>query len=291
MLCRKLPVLFVSHGAGPMPLLESADPVFKTVDKTSPSAAFMRSVSKYISDEVRNILVISAHWEESQFTVSNQQKSTLYYDYGGFAKEAYAPYMTYDAPTDPDLANRVQQILTAANIPCRKQDRGLDHGAFVPLKAIYPEAKIPVIQLSLKSNLSPAEHIHLGEILEPLRSEGTLILCSGQITHNLSNLRRNGRGSDTVDPRTYEFIEWIRDTLENTTPSTYATTKANYENIRSLAPHFDYAHPRTEHFVPLFVALGATYGRNVGSGDEKGIKRLYSEVSLGTMAIDSYIFN
>lgn len=290
MLCRKLPVLFVSHGAGPMPLLEVTDPVFRTVDKSSPSAAFMRSVSSYITSEVRNILVVSAHWEESQFTVSNQQRSSLLYDYGGFPKEAYAPYMTYDPPTDPALSTRVQELLSSANIPCRKQDRGLDHGAFIPLKAIYPEAKIPVIQLSLKSNLNPAEHIQLGEVLEPLRSEGTLIVCSGQITHNLSDLRR-GAPTTSVDPRTSQFIEWIRSTLENTTPSTYAATKANYINIRSNAPHFDHAHPRTEHFVPLFVALGATYGRTAGTGDEKGIKRLYSEVTLGSMAIDSYIFN
>ena len=148
-----------------------------------------------------------------------------------------------------------------------------------------------MIQLSLKSNLNPAEHIQLGEVLEPLRSEGTLIVCSGQITHNLSELRRGLGTKQEADPRTHQFIEWIRNTLENTTPSTYAATKASYTNIRSAAPHFDHAHPRSEHFVPLLVALGATYGQSPAAGEEKGIKRLFTDVVLGTMAIDSYIFN
>lgn len=289
----KLPVLFLSHGAGPASMLNYAgDSMFAGIDKSSPSAAFMRSLSSFIPGSIRNILVISAHWEEKQFTVGYQTNGTkLLYDYGGFPKESYAPFLTYPAPTDLQLADRVHDLLTQAGLPCVKMERGYDHGVFIPMKAAYPEANIPIVQISLKNNLNISDHIRLGEILSPLRSEGTLIVCSGQITHNLRDIGVN-------DNRAVDFMQWIRSNLEGATGENYGELREKFVNIEKGCPLYRWAHPREEHFTPLFVALGASRpsnDQNKESGEQGecasgGVKAIYEEVLLGSMGVQHFMF-
>eukprot|EP01033_Poteriospumella_lacustris_P017429 gene17429-12462_t len=312
---KMLPVLFLSHGGGPAHLLESSDPIFSTIDKNSPSADFLRNLPRLLRQEnktngdIRCILVISAHWEEPQFTVEYPLKNPkLYYDYYGFPDEAYAPHTTYPVKTDLAVADRViAQIEAASQGKWRvaKKERGFDHGVFIPLKVAFPEANIPVVQLSLKEGLSMREHIQLGEYLRPLRSEGVLIVTSGQITHNLRMMRSGD--PNVKDPKSVEFCEYICRLLESTTPENYEEHKRRLVNIADLAPHFYYAHPRPEHFVPIAVAFGASFvpqpedetesPQDDSEGDavaaalpEKFAERIYNEVVMGSMGIDSYLF-
>lgn len=329
---KMLPVLFLSHGGGPAHLLDFAGSPFAEIDRNSPSAEFMRSLSKNVVDKFNKtgnkvdcILVVSAHWEEPQFTVEYQTSKTtkLYYDYYGFPEEAYYPHLVYPAKTDLKVADEVINLLGDHNIKVNKKERGYDHGVFIPLKVAYPEANIPIVQLSLKDGLSMAEHIRLGEILRPLRSKGVLIVASGQITHNLREIRTARSG---VDPRSIEFTDYIKNLLEDATPENYEQRKSLLTNIADHAPHFYWCHPRPEHFVPLAVAFGAGFthhdvaestseleegksGADVegsfaaevdgsaaviaDSCSENGnafCRRIYHEVAVGSMAVDSYVF-
>ena len=301
----RLPVLFLSH-TGPTSLLHAPPgSLMSGIDKQSPYATFLKSVKTFVKSPIKNILIISAHWEESQFTVSYQQSgiNKLIYDYGGFDKLAYAPYTTYPAPTDLKLAGQVHDMLNSAGLPCVKQDRGLDHGAFIVLKTGFPEANIPIVQLSLKNNLSPADHIRLGEVLSPLRNEGTLIICSGTATHNIREIIKGGT---TPDRRVLEFLEWLRLNIESGTSKNYQETKALFTNVQSNCPHFNWVHPRSEHFVPLLVAIGttkpvatplsvvSTAANNVDVVEDLCFdvqnSRIHSEVYMSNFGLDSYIF-
>ena len=300
---KRLPVLFLSHGGGPAHLLDFAGSMFAPIDKNSKSADFMRGLSSIVNEHsndtpVQCILVVSAHWEESVFTVDYQTKATkLVYDYYGFPEESYAPTLTYPVKTSLKIANKIVDMLKKANIPVEKADRGFDHGVFIPLKVAYPEAKIPVVQLSLKSNLDMADHIKLGELLQPLRDEGVLIIASGQITHNLREIR-NPR--TTPDEKTIAFTEWVNTFLSSVRTSNYQESKNTLINVASTAPHFFFSHPRPEHFTPMAVAFGAGLyqqpevnedGEPIPVEDEgPRVKRIYSEVVLGSMAVDSYLF-
>jgi len=294
-----LPVIFLSHGAGPNAVLKSPGK-FSAVDMTSPLADFYRTIPSLVEGTVRNILIISAHWEERQFTVGYRETGTpLIFDYGGLQKEAYSPYMTYPVPFDLLLADRVYDLLTTAGLRCNKMERGLDHGAFVPLKACFPEGQIPVVQLSLKANLSVADHIALGEVLAPLRNEGTLIIGAGNATHNLTEFR-NGltEEENRPDERCFQFLEWLRHNIEDSVD--YEAMKSEFLQVEQNCPHFDWAHPRTEHFIPLVVSLGSakpslvsnTIAPTIRTTEaEKKNHRLYHEVFLGNFGLDSYIFH
>jgi len=295
-----LPTLYVSHGGGPAHALDMTRSRFKDIDKNSKSAAFMRSLSSIVEryanpNPITCILVVTAHWEESVFTVDYQTgKTKLVYDYGGFPAESYAPHLIYPVKTDLKVANRVYDLLKAANLPCEKEDRGFDHGTFMPLKIAYPDANIPVVQLSLKSSLDIADHIRLGEILRPLRKEGVLIIGSGQITHNLGAL---GDPYGKPDKRSIEFTEWINTFLTGVTAENYEESKRTLIAADRNIPHFRFSHPRTEHFVPLVVAFAAGFNPEASSSTESAETcapfrsvRLFDEVVLGSMAIDSYIF-
>ncbi len=304
---KALPVLFLSHGGGPAHLLDFGGSMFGPIDRNSPSADFMRNlgttIKEYTNDlPIRCILVISGHWEESTFTVDYQttKQTKLVYDYYGFPDESYAPHLTYPCKTDLRVANRVVDLLKKASIPVEKADRGYDHGVFIPLKVAFPKADIPVVQVSLKGNLKNDEHIRLGEVLQPLRQEGVLIIGSGQITHNLREIRQP---RSSVDPRATEFTEWINNFLSATTKENYAAQKGILSDIAAHAPHFFFNHPRPEHFTPLAVAFGAAFAPKEypPECDEDGneleppadpfprAKRLYHEVVLGSMAVDSYV--
>lgn len=288
-----LPVMFLSHGGGPAHLLDFSGSAFSAMDKNSKSADFMKNLSHVVkshsSTEIKCILVVSAHWEEDSFTVDYQPSGTeLIYDYYGFPDESYAPHLTYPVPTDLAVADRVSVLLQKGGIASKKANRGFDHGTFIPLKVAYPAATIPVVQLSLKRNLDLAEHIRLGELLQPLRKEGVLIIGSGQITHNLSAMR-SSPSTGSNDPKVIAFTEHIKSFLEATTVANFPEQKVRFANMPSSSPYYAFNHPRDEHFMPMAVVFGAAFG-GAEAVETKAI-RVYSEIVLGNMAVDSYIFS
>eukprot|EP01031_Cornospumella_fuschlensis_P036704 gene36704-44525_t len=289
-----LPVLFLSHGGGPAHLLDFGGTPFSAMDKNSRSADFMRNLSQVVkahssTTDIKCILVVSAHWEENSFTVDYQPSGTkLIYDYYGFPDESYAPHLTYPVPTDLAVADRVAALLQQGGIVSKKANRGFDHGTFIPLKVAYPAATIPVVQLSLKRNLDLAEHVRVGELLQPLRKEGVLIIGSGQITHNLSAMR-SSPNNGAIDPKVSAFTDYVNNFLEATSTGNYAEQKVRFAAMPSTAPHYAFNHPRDEHFVPLAVAFGAAFG-STEAVETKAI-RVYHEIVLGNMAVDSYLFS
>ncbi len=239
----RLPVAFVPHGGGPWPFVDFGLPKSE-IDSLS---AYLRSVRELPKEPPRAIVVVSAHWEEKTPTVMSSAAPPMLFDYYGFPPAAYE--LEWPAPGDPKLAARVRELVGGAE----NATRGFDHGTFVPLKVTWPEAQIPVVQLSLKGNLDAREHIELGRALAPLRDEGVFILGSGNTFHNLPAFR---------DPRAVEpsekFDEWLR----------AAATASPRERDELLvkwadAPHARYCHPREEHLLPLMVVAGA-------AGDDRG---------------------
>jgi len=203
------------------------------------------------------VLVISAHWEESQFTVQTNPKPPMLYDYYGFPPNTYE--LQYPAPGSPILAARVKELLTKNGIKVKEDSkRGFDHGVFVPLLLALPKADVPVIQLSLKKGLDPEEHYKLGQALAPLRDEGVLIIGSGSSYHNLGELHDMTGASDAFD-------EYLTDAVSDSNPESRHEKLVAWES----APHARDAHPREEHLAPVFVAAGA-------AGGDAG-KRMYTE--------------
>ena len=234
----RMPVVFVSHGA-PDALLKAPDTVacWREIGHTIPEPA--------------SILVVSAHWETRQPSVSLSGAPGTIHDFGGFSPELYR--MQYHAPGAPALAERVVSLLLAAGLVADLHpNRGLDHGAWVPLSAMYPHANVPVTQLSLTRNGGAITHFELGKLLSPLRDEGVLILASGAITHNFGWLDWQAENGQKPMPKAYAFAEWVAERLAA-------------QDIEALleyrsAPYGSEAHPTEEHFLPLLVALGAASG-------------------------------
>lgn len=238
----RMPVAFLPHGGGPWPWVD----VGFDAAGNAELAAYLRSVAALPKVKPKALLVISAHWEERVPTVMTAAHPPMLYDYYGFPAESYE--ITWPAPGDPKLAARVQELLTAAGIASQSDaKRGFDHGTFVPLKLTYPEADIPVVQLSLEANLDPARHIALGRALAPLRDEGVFIVGSGMTFHNLRAFR-----DPRARPIAEQFDAWLR----------AAATAEPAERDRQLtawssAPSARLAHPREEHLMPLMVIAGA----------------------------------
>lgn len=258
---RVLPSLFVSHGA-PSLAIEQND----TVD-------FLRRLGAELGQRPRAILCISAHWMARVPTVSAAEQPETIYDFGGFPAAMYQ--LRYPAPGAPHLAARVAELLKEAGLESEiSRDRGLDHGAWVPLLLIYPGADIPLTQLSLQRQSGPAAHFRLGRALAPLRREGVLILATGSATHNLSRLGPEDRIPDWAR----EFADWLDQKI----------TEDSYEELfdyRSRAPHAQLAHPTEEHLLPLFVAAGA------GTDGEKSRGRsLHRGWTHGSLSMAAYSF-
>ncbi|MCG8523532.1 MAG: dioxygenase [Pseudomonadales bacterium] len=235
-------VLFVSHGGGPMPLL--GDPGHQDmVDRLTELAADLRKPSA--------ILVISAHWEEAIPTITSATTPSLIYDYYGFPSEAYK--IEYPCPGEPVLAQQVAQALDQAGIQARLDDqRGLDHGAFVPLKLMYPEAKIPCIQLSLVNTLDASTHLAIGRALQALDYDNLLVLGSGFSFHNMRAFF--AAQTPEIQARNLAFEDWLEQTCGDSSLSEPERAKrlADWEQ----APHARFCHPREEHLLPLHVCYG-----------------------------------
>jgi 4,5-DOPA dioxygenase extradiol len=257
----QLPAIFISHGAPDLPLQSGA------------ASDFLKQLSQTIP-KPQAILVISAHWNTRQPTISVAAKPRTIHDFSGFPAQLYQ--MNYPAPGAPNLAQRVVELLTANGVePLVSKDYGLDHGAWIPLILAYPEAKIPVTQLSIQPNLSPTHHFRLGQSLAPLRDEGVLIMASGSATHNLSALNPSGNTAPSIQAT--EFVDWLTNSIES----------GNTEQLleyRILAPHAVYNHPSEEHLLPLFVAMGAA-GKNA-----KGTQ-LHSSFTYGNLSMAAYSFD
>lgn len=252
----RMPVVFVSHGA-PDALLKAPDAV-----------ASWREIGRQVPEPTA-ILAVSAHWEARHPTLSLSGAPETIHDFAGFAPSLHR--MQYPAPGAPSLAERAAALLAEAGIPAELHpDRGLDHGAWVPLSAMYPGANVPVTQLSLVRNGSPADHVALGRALSPLREEGVLILASGAVTHNFDWL--DWRSEAEPLPQASAFADWVGERLA----ARDVPALLDYRSTQSGAA----AHPTEEHFLPLFVALGA-------AGDDAAA-RYQPRFAYGGLAMDAY---
>ncbi|MGW0732061.1 dioxygenase family protein [Streptomyces sp. NPDC002851] len=225
----RMPVLYLSHGAPPL-----ADDALWPGQLAAWSAALPRP---------RAVLMVSAHWEEAPLALGATETVPLVYDFWGFPEHYYQ--VMYGAPGAPELADAVRKLLRTAGTPVQDiADRGLDHGAYVPLVEMYPDADVPVLQISLPT-LDPRRLMEIGRKLAPLRDAGVLIVGSGFFTHNLAALRQPG-----IPAWSAEFDAWGREALD-------AQDVDALLDFAHKSPAGQLAHPRTEHFAPLFVAMGA----------------------------------
>lgn len=239
---KKMPIIFIGHGGGPLPLLN--DPNHQQLTQ------FLSNIGSQWS-KPKAILMISAHWEEQLATVTSSPAPELIYDYYGFPKESYS--IEYSAPGDPELAQRIMTLLGEHGVKTSSdQQRGFDHGTFVPLKLIYPNAEIPVVQLSLISTLDPQVHIDIGEAISSLAQQGVLVIGSGLSFHNLKVLIR--QSPDTMK-KSHVFDQWLNQVLLDDSLS-WADRRQQLLHWTN-APYARFAHPREEHLLPLLVCFGA----------------------------------
>jgi 4,5-DOPA dioxygenase extradiol len=258
-----LPTIFVSHGS---PMLALQD---------SPARRFLQGLGQSLP-RPKAIVVISAHWETSGSpAVSLAAQPETIHDFGGFPQALFD--IRYPAAGAPELAEQAASLFEAAGIAVgRSAQRGLDHGAWVPLSLMYPDADVPVLQISLVRGADPSAHEKLGRALSQLRHEGVLVIGSGSLTHNLYEFR--GQQVDAPAPHwVLEFELWMREQLE-------ASDGAALLDYRKRAPSAVKNHPTEEHLLPLFVAMGAA-----GAGAKAQL--LHSSVEHGVLAMDAYAFN
>ncbi len=253
-----IPSVFVSHG-----------PPNMVLDDIPVNAALVDIAAKL--PRPKSVLCISAHWLEDIPTVSLAERPETIHDFFGFDRALYE--IGYPAPGDPALARRTAALLEAAGIPCGlAPDRGLDHGAWEPLMLMYPEADVPIVQLSLQAGADAATHHGVGRALAPLRHEGILILGSGTAVHNLGQWRRD---AESTPDWARAFDDWLAG----------AVTAGDGEaivNYRDAAPHAALAHPSDEHFLPLPVAAGA-------AGDKGRV--LHRGFSYGSLSMAAFAFD
>lgn len=236
------PTYFLSHGGGPWPWVPDWRQRFVNLE------ASLAQTPRQLPEAPKAVLVISGHWETPQFTVMSGKNPPMVYDYFGFPPHTYE--ITYPAPGDPALARRIAGLISEAGLPTQFDDaRGYDHGAFVPLFVIYPEANVPVVQLSLQQGYDPTRHVALGRAVARLRDEGVLIIGSGLSYHNLSLFGPGARAPSEA------FDAWLGQTLALPSPARTAKI-VDWEK----APYARICHPREDHLAPLFVALGAAEG-------------------------------
>ena len=261
-----LPTLYIAHGGGPCFFMEwptGRDPWGKM-------AQWLRALAGTLPYRPQALVIASGHWEEPSFSVTSGTRPALIYDYYGFPEHTYR--LRYDAPGDPELARETCALLSQAGIACRQDPgRGFDHGVFIPFKLIFPEADVPIVQLSLKAGLDPATHLAAGAALQSLRARGVLLVGSGMSFHNLSAF---GGAFQSVSDR---FDAWL-------TAAVCADAASRNAQLAAWqsAPYARYAHPREEHLAPLFVAAGA-------AGTDPG-RRIFSDSVLGT-TVSAYQFD
>ena len=257
-----LPSLYISHGS-PMTALHPG----KVGQRLTELAAAL--------PRPKAIVIATAHWLAHTPTVGGAAQPETIHDFYGFPRELFD--IRYPAPGAPAVAAKVMQLLEHANLsPTLDAGRGLDHGAWVPLRLLYPQADIPVVPLSIQPGHGPAHQYTVGRALAPLREEGVLIIGSGSITHNLHDFRA-GYSDEREAPYVRPFIGWVEQKLA-------AGDTDALLDYRRQAPYAERAHPTDEHFLPLYVALGA-------AGEHAGARRIDAGVDLGFLAMDIYRFD
>ncbi len=242
----------------------------------TPAQAFLRSLGGSLP-RPRAIVVASPHFLAREPVVVADPQPPMIYDFGGFPDELYR--ITYPAPGEPVLAGEVAKLIRAAGLPVHLVgERGFDHGTWVPLSLMFPEADIPIVQLSIQPEEDAEYHLRLGRALEPLRDEDVLIVGTGAMTHNLRELMTGGLKPADAPPEDWAlaFTNWIAEKAEAGDADAlvgYATT----------APSALRAHPADDHFLPFFVALGA-------AGDGAHGERIHASIEHGALAMDAYRF-
>jgi len=256
-----MPSLFLSHGAPTLPFTDV------------PARAFLHQLGTGLK-RPKAILVVSAHWETKVPTVSAVDRNETIHDFGGFPRSLYE--LRYPAPGSPTIAGRVSTLLQRTGLDCKiDRNRGLDHGAWVPLLLMYPQSDVPVLQLSIQTHLGPAHHLRVGRALAPLRDEGVLIVGSGSFTHDLSEFRGHGP-NDPAPDWVNGFADWVEAALTNGRTSELL-------DYRRRAPFAIKNHPTEEHLLPLYAALGA-------AGENARAERLHASSTYSVLRMDVYAF-
>lgn len=253
------PSLFVSHGS-PMFALEPGE-----------LGPRLRALGAGLAG-LSAVLVVSAHWQTQSVRVTTAARPATIHDFGGFPEALYR--LHYPADGAPAIAEQAARLLATAGFEVSLDDRrGLDHGAWVPLRHLFPDADVPVFQVSMPVDLSPADALRLGAALAPLRGNGVLIVGSGSLTHNLYELRQHVRDPEYAA----QFVAWVRDAVA-------AGDAAALADYRHAAPHAVRAHPTEEHYLPLLVAAGAAQ-----VGDTAQL--VPGGMSYGTLSMDSFVWS
>jgi len=256
----ELPAFFVSHGAPTLVMEPSAARDFLAALGCALESSIGRPTA---------VLVFSAHWETRVATVGMAASPPTIHDFTGFPEELYQ--LRYPAPGAVEAARAAMELFAGAGIAAAAESRGLDHGAWVPLRLLFPDAEVPVAQISVQPELGPRHAYRVGEALRPLRERGVLILGSGSITHNLRELSaRPLREARHVT----EFVEWINEQVES------GDTEALLD-YRSRAPHAVRNHPTEEHLLPFFTILGIA-----SRGGQ--LRRIHRSTTFGTLRMDAY---
>ena len=260
---QRLPVCYLSHGGGPWPWIPESAAQYATLDGS------LKALRARVEGRVRAVLLVTAHWEAGVFGFSGAEKPGMIYDYGGFPPHTYE--ITYAAPGKPDLARQAAQLVAAGGLQAGIDPaRGFDHGTFSVMQALWPEANMPLVQMSIRHDYDPAAHLAAGRLLAPLRDERVLILGSGLSYHNLRMLNPAGH-----DP-SHQFDGWLQDTLLHSAPDVRDQRLTAWEQ----APSARIAHPREDHLLPLMVAAGA-------AGDDAP-EMIYHEDSFMGVAASSF---
>lgn len=257
---KRMPTLFVPHGAGPCFFMD-----WNPTHAWDATARFLKGISASLSEKPKAILMVSAHWLESEFRVTGAAQPGLIYDYHGFPAHTYE--LHYPAPGHPELASRIVELLGAAGLDAsRDEARGYDHGMFIPLKLMFPDAQIPVVQLSLRKDLDPQALLEAGRALAGLRDEGVLIVGSGMSFHNM-----RGYGDPRFGPISDEFDAWLGSVVQAPAQQREAAL-ADWEQ----APSARLCHPEggEEHLLPLMLVAGA-------ANDSRG-RKLFSDRVMET---------
>ena len=256
----RMPTWFVPHGGGPCFFMDWNPP-----HAWNRMADFLKGLASTLPRQPKAILMVSAHWLELSFDLTSAAKPELIYDYYGFPPHTYE--LKYPAPGEPQLAARIAALLGQAGLPSNvNPSRGFDHGMFIPLMLMFPQADIPVVQLSLNSNLDPRIHLQLGQALTTLRDEGVLIVGSGMSFHNM-----RGYGDPRFGPISDEFDHWLTNAVQ-AEPAQRRQALIDW----AVAPSARLSHPprAEEHLLPLMVAAGA-------AGADKG-QRVFSDRVMET---------
>ena len=256
---RKWPTYFIPHGGGPCFFMDTPPGIPN--DTWDKMAAFLRGIDADLGERPRAVIVISAHWITPTPAIVADERPDLYFDYYGFPPHTYE--LTYPAQTPQWLVDRLEELLSLDGYTLDKvEGRGLDHGVFVPFKLVYPDADVPLVQLSMPASDDAEDHLKFGRALSALRDDGVLIVGSGLSYHNLRNFFRTSGKTEAA-----AFDDWLTNAVTDT------DARETKLRVYQSAPGYAECHPTPEHLLPLMIAAGAAEGESA--------EQVYSEVLLG----------